>query len=242
MSDDVEAHVLPRMLEQLQAQELGVSVLVRQSNRYTVESLLTEGSVDLAIGALPGLAESFHQEGLFNSGYACLYDGDRLGLSTPLGLEDYLAMAHLLVSYDGRRGIVDDLLEARGLRRRIIGSTTHFVRRRNPPAQRRRGRHPPPPRRAGLRRGHRADLVGAADPHAAILRLDGLDAPAPKQSSPAVAARLHPPLPRQLTQLESYFWLVTPPQKARPKPQASETYGSADGSRLISGSMRPLPP
>lgn len=126
MSDDIEARMLPRMLQYLQVQQLGVSVLVRQSNRYTAESLLTEGSVDLAIGALPGLAESFHREELFTSGYACLYDGHRLGLGTPLGLEDYLRLPHLLVSYDGRRGIVDDLLEARGLRRRIIGSTTHF--------------------------------------------------------------------------------------------------------------------
>lgn len=127
MSDDVEAHVLPPMLKRLQGQGLQVSVLVRQSNRYTVESLLTEGSVDLAIGALPGPAESFPREELFSSGYACLYDGERLGLDTPLSLEDYLALPHLLVSYDGRRGIVDDLLEGRGLRRRIIGSTTHFA-------------------------------------------------------------------------------------------------------------------
>jgi len=126
MSDDVEAHLLPRILQRLQAEQLGVSVLVRQSNRYTAASLLTEGSVDLAIGALSGLGESFHREDLFDSGYACLYDGARLGLPSPLPLEDYLALPHLLVSYDGRRGIVDDLLEARGLRRRIIGSTTHF--------------------------------------------------------------------------------------------------------------------
>ena len=127
MSDDVEAHLLPRILQRLQAEELSVSVLVRQSNRYTAESLLTEGSVDLAVGALPGLGESFHRQELFTSGYACLYDGDRLGLGTPLSLEDYLRLSHLLVSYDGRRGIVDDLLEARSLRRRIVGSTTHFA-------------------------------------------------------------------------------------------------------------------
>ncbi|MCM3487437.1 LysR substrate-binding domain-containing protein [Kocuria rosea] len=127
MSDDVEAHLLPRVLQHLQAEQLGVSVLVRQSNRYTVESLLAEGSVDLAIGALPGLPASFHREELFTSGYACLYDGHRLGLGTPLSLQDYLTLPHLLVSYDGRRGIVDELLEARRLRRRIIGSTTHFA-------------------------------------------------------------------------------------------------------------------
>jgi LysR family transcriptional activator of mexEF-oprN operon len=127
MSDDVEAHVLPQILRRLQAERLGVSVLVRQSNRYTVESLLTEGSIDLAVGALPGLGENFPREELFSSGYACLYDGARLGLGDPLSLEDYLRLPHLLISYDGRRGIVDDLLEARGLRRRIIGSTTHFA-------------------------------------------------------------------------------------------------------------------
>src|SRR5690606_36647179 len=45
----------------------------------------------------------------------------------PLGLDDYLSHPHLLISYDGRRGIVDDLLEARGLTRRVIASTTHFA-------------------------------------------------------------------------------------------------------------------
>jgi len=127
MSDDVEAHVLPRMLRRLQAERLGVSVLVRQSNSHTVEPLLTEGSVDLTVGALPRLAGSFHREELFTSGYACLYDGERLDLGTPLSLAEYLERPHLLVSFDGRRGIVDDLLEARGLRRRIAGSTSHFA-------------------------------------------------------------------------------------------------------------------
>lgn len=57
------------------------------------------------------------QTPLFSSTYACLSDGRRLDISTPISLQDFLAHPHLLVSHDGRRGIVDDLLDARGISR-----------------------------------------------------------------------------------------------------------------------------
>ncbi|MGY4921896.1 hypothetical protein [Streptomyces sp. 900105755] len=50
-----------------------------------------------------------------------------LPLRTPLTLDDHLAHPHLLISCDDRREIVDDLLEARGLDRRVTASTTHFA-------------------------------------------------------------------------------------------------------------------
>ncbi|MCA9570077.1 MAG: LysR family transcriptional regulator [Myxococcales bacterium] len=46
----------------------------------------------------------------------------------PLGLEEWLAADHAIVSFDGGgRGFVDDLVEARGLRRRVAVSLTSFV-------------------------------------------------------------------------------------------------------------------
>src|SRR5690349_2023291 len=122
MSDDVEAYALPLILQRLQEQKLAISIIVRQSNSQVVESLMADGSADLALGAVPMLRGSYREEELFTSTYACLFDGRRLGINSPISMEDYLGMRHLLVSFDGRRGLVDDLLEARGLRRRVAGS------------------------------------------------------------------------------------------------------------------------
>lgn len=127
MSDDIEAHALPLILQELERRQLKISVIIRQANRQTIESQLADGSTDLAIAAVPHLGGSYHQEQLFSSTYACVFDSARLGIPAPISLENYLSLGHLLVSFDGRRGLVDDLLEARGLQRTVAGSTSHFA-------------------------------------------------------------------------------------------------------------------
>ncbi|MEV7135866.1 LysR substrate-binding domain-containing protein [Arthrobacter sp. NPDC093128] len=71
-------------------------------------------------------SRSYHQEQLFSSTYACVFDSARLEIPAPISLENYLTLRHLLVSFDGRRGLIDDLQEARGLSRTVAGSTSHF--------------------------------------------------------------------------------------------------------------------
>jgi LysR family transcriptional regulator, mexEF-oprN operon transcriptional activator len=63
---------------------------------------------------------------LFSSSYSCLYDGARLNLKSPITRDEYLLHQHVRVSFDGRRGFVDDLLETEGIQRRVSASFTHF--------------------------------------------------------------------------------------------------------------------
>lgn len=126
MSDDLEAALLPRLLTAT-AGLPGIRLAVRQANRNTVADMLDRGEVDLGMAAAPAHGTDHRSRDLFTSGYTCLFNPRLLPLKTPLCLDDYLAHPHLLISYDGRRGIVDDLLEARGLDRRVIASTTHFA-------------------------------------------------------------------------------------------------------------------
>ncbi len=89
--------------------------------------MLDGGEIDLAVSVAPVLSARHREAPLFRAGYACLYDGLRLGLPVPLPLGDFLARPHVLVSFDARRGIVDDLLDSQGLKRRVLSATTHFA-------------------------------------------------------------------------------------------------------------------
>ncbi|MFE3599673.1 LysR substrate-binding domain-containing protein [Streptomyces sp. NPDC059142] len=126
MSDDLEAALLPRLLAATAALP-GIRLAVRQSSRNTVAGMIDRAEVDLGVAAAPAYGADHRGQELFASGYTTLFNPRLLPLGTPLALEEYLAHPHLLISYDGRRGIVDDLLEARGLDRRVIASTTHFA-------------------------------------------------------------------------------------------------------------------
>ncbi|MGW2741242.1 LysR substrate-binding domain-containing protein [Streptomyces sp. NPDC001450] len=126
MSDDVEATLLPRLLAATTGLP-GIRIAVRQANRNTVAGLLDRGEIDLGVAAAPAHSTDHRSRALFTSGYSCLFNPRLLPLTLPLDLDTYLAHPHLLISYDGRRGIVDDLLEARGLSRRVPASTTHFA-------------------------------------------------------------------------------------------------------------------
>lgn len=126
MSDDLELAVLPHILAITGALP-GVRIAVRQANRNTVSDMVDRGVIDLGFASAPAHTADHRTEAWFSSGYSCLYNADLLPLPTPLRLDDYLAHPHLLISFDGRRGIVDDLLEAGGMTRRVIASTTHFA-------------------------------------------------------------------------------------------------------------------
>ncbi|KFF97820.1 hypothetical protein IQ62_28630 [Streptomyces scabiei] len=126
MSDDLEAALLPHLLAAT-AGLPGIRLAVRQASRNTVADMIDRGEVDLGLGAAPAYSADHRSRDLFASGYTCVFNPRLLPLRTPITLDDYLAHPHLLISYDGRRGIVDDLLEARGLDRRVIASTTHFA-------------------------------------------------------------------------------------------------------------------
>ncbi|MFC9510183.1 LysR family transcriptional regulator [Streptomyces sp. NPDC057002] len=126
MSDDLETALLPRLLHATAALP-GIRLAVRQASRNTVAGMIDRGEADLGVAAAPAHGAEHRSRSLFTSGYTCLFNPRLLPLEVPLTLDDYLAHPHLLISYDGRRGIVDDLLEARGLDRRVIASTTHFT-------------------------------------------------------------------------------------------------------------------
>ncbi len=61
-------------------------------------------------------------------GYRCVYDGKRLGIHSPLTLEEYLAHPHLVTpTQTDFRGAVDDELVGLSKRRTVIYTTSRFA-------------------------------------------------------------------------------------------------------------------
>ncbi|MGY4719889.1 LysR family transcriptional regulator [Naumannella cuiyingiana] len=128
LSDDLEAWLAPRLLAAAGQRQWSVRFTFRQTNSHLWRDALANPRVDAVICADPGsVPAAYQRRPLFSGSYSCLYDGARLGISTPLSLRDYVSLRHVRISYDAQRGFVDDLLDAMGHERPAIGSFTHFA-------------------------------------------------------------------------------------------------------------------
>lgn len=126
MSDDIESYLSPDFVAASQQQ--GISFAFHQTNSSLWKQALADPDMDLVLCSEPKeLTSQFSSQVLFSSSYSCLYDGPRLNLKSPLSRDDYLAHEHVRISFDGRRGFVDDLLESEGIPRRVCASFTHFA-------------------------------------------------------------------------------------------------------------------
>lgn len=126
MSDDFELAIGPELSRCILAEAANVALIFRQTNRHTVEQMLNDREIELAVvsGALN--RAWLTQEPLGDGGYACLADEAALQGAFPLSLDDYLQLPHVLVSFSGRTGIVDAALKSIGRQRKVHTALTHF--------------------------------------------------------------------------------------------------------------------
>lgn len=127
MPDSIEVALAPSLIERLQREAPRVRIVIRLAGRDEGLPLIDSGEMDLGISRFPEISSWHHQEDLYEEGYACLFDGARLGISSPVSLEEYLAHPHLLMSFKGDfEGVVDAALKRVHRRRRVVLSTTRF--------------------------------------------------------------------------------------------------------------------
>jgi LysR family transcriptional activator of mexEF-oprN operon len=128
MSDDLEAVLVPRILQEVGDNGWNVSFSFHQTNSTLWQEALDDAKTDLVLCATPShVPAAYQQSVLFASSYSCLYDGSRPEFSTPLTLAEYVGSNHLRVSYNAQRGFVDGLLESQGLMRKAVASISHFA-------------------------------------------------------------------------------------------------------------------
>lgn len=126
MSDDFQVVIGPEIVRRIAEDAPGVTIGFRQSNRQVAGAMVESNEIDLAVVASWPKRSVLAHEDVAEGGYACLFDPAACGFAGALTLNTYLALPHVLVSFSGREGIVDEALKAKGLTRNVQTSLTHF--------------------------------------------------------------------------------------------------------------------
>jgi len=128
MRDWVETWLMPELMARVQLAAPRVRIAVRASDAHLGARMLQNEEMDLGVSVFSDGPPWQRREQLAAMGYRCVYDGHRLGLRSPLTLEEYLTHPHLVTPAQGNfRGPVDDELVGRGKRRTIIYTTSRFA-------------------------------------------------------------------------------------------------------------------
>jgi len=128
MRDWVETWLMPELMARVQQAAPRVRIGVRASDAQLGARMLQNEEMDLGVSVFHDGPPWQRREQFAAMGYRCVYDGNRLGICSPLTLEEYLAYPHLVTpSQTGFRGPVDDELVAGSRRRKVIYTTSRFA-------------------------------------------------------------------------------------------------------------------
>jgi DNA-binding transcriptional LysR family regulator len=125
MSDLGQIEFLPPLIERVQRVAPGVRLEAVAIDVEDIGAALASGTLDLAVGFLPGLGPPVHRLQLFRDPYMCLMREDHPIRN--LTRKSFLAAAHALVSYRGGHRVIEEALERAGLARRIALRVPHFT-------------------------------------------------------------------------------------------------------------------
>jgi DNA-binding transcriptional LysR family regulator len=118
----------PRLIAGLQAAAPGLQVSLQSMQRSQMAEALERGDIDFAVTVLPDPPGSLRRAELALDGFICLVSDRHPRIRDELNLDHFVAERHLLVSLAGDfHGLIDRLLEERGLSRRITFSQPYFL-------------------------------------------------------------------------------------------------------------------
>jgi DNA-binding transcriptional LysR family regulator len=128
LADSIEVAIIPGLLARLRSLAPSVSLRLRSINRLTILEELDTGKLDLGIGVFD-LGQVHHKRrALYTDSFLCLFNPSQLNFSTPITLEDYLSVPHVLTSItDDAHGAVDEALAKFKLKRTIALTTPGFL-------------------------------------------------------------------------------------------------------------------
>lgn len=126
-SDDFELALGPALVRRVAELAPKAAIVFRQTNRHLVARMLEAREIEQAIVARPPAARWIARRRIGRSGYACLLHARHCAVALPLSLDDFLRLPHVLISYFGQTGAVDEALHGMRRRRVISASLTHFA-------------------------------------------------------------------------------------------------------------------
>jgi DNA-binding transcriptional LysR family regulator len=130
LPDSMEILIVPSLLARLCEVAPGIHLRLHNIDSSKLLDDLDADRLDLAIGyGVFEQGQAHHKRRLlFNETYLCMFNAERTGITTPISLEDYVRLPHLLTSLRrGERGVVDDALAKLGLQRTVVLTTPRFL-------------------------------------------------------------------------------------------------------------------
>jgi DNA-binding transcriptional LysR family regulator len=127
MSDLGQIEFLPPLVERAQRDAPKVRLEAVALEVEDIGDALAAGSIDLAVGFLPGLGPPVRRQPLFRDPYVCLVRAGHPFAGKSLSKRQFLAASHALVSYKGGHRVIEEALERAGLARRIALRVPHFT-------------------------------------------------------------------------------------------------------------------
>jgi len=128
MTDQIGVVLLPALHARLSVRAPGVDLRVIPVVR-NIERALESGAAELVVsGAFtPVEAPGLYRQRLFDEPLVCLVRKAHPIVQGRITLEQFCSLPHALVAPRGGRGVVDALLEERGLSRRVAVVLPHFL-------------------------------------------------------------------------------------------------------------------
>ncbi|WP_296948620.1 LysR family transcriptional regulator [uncultured Massilia sp.] len=127
-SDYVQSALLLDVALALRAQAPGLRIALRPADAARLPAQMEQGEVDLAVLTPEGIADTLRSRPLFEERYVLIARKGHPALRRRLDAQRFCALEHVMVSPRGGSFAtpVDDVLEAMGLRRRVVLSASTF--------------------------------------------------------------------------------------------------------------------
>jgi DNA-binding transcriptional LysR family regulator len=127
-SDYVQSALLLDFTLALRREAPGLRIALRPADAARLEAQMEKGEVDLAVLTPEGIAESLRSRPLFEERYVFIARRGHPALRRPLDMTRFCELEHVMVSPRGGSFTtpVDEVLDAKGLRRRVVVSASTF--------------------------------------------------------------------------------------------------------------------
>ena len=128
LPDGAEVLLGPALLSHLRKSAPGIRLHLETTDRLFDE--LDAGRLDfgIAFGSLPEGQVHHKQRRLGTDTFVCIFNVHHTGVSSPISLEDYVRLPHVLTTLRrGEQGVVDEALAKLGLHRTVVVTTPRFA-------------------------------------------------------------------------------------------------------------------
>lgn len=123
-----QAVLIPTLMARLRDTAPGLDLSVIPRGRNEAMAALQDGEVDLALGFFRDIPDTCQSEVIYEDGYLVAGNPEVLSSKTPLDLDTYCKMDHILTSPSAQlSGVVDLHLEKLGRERRVVLGLPAFL-------------------------------------------------------------------------------------------------------------------